>query len=777
MKEKRIEMLSIDIITTAQLLENLKYLGELILKIVLLYIIFRISLSLLVSLIVPIFRKRAYFYYYPNDGFYTEDRPFGLFRRIRNIRWTIKDKLVGYVKKNRGDIDNAFDHAIYLKSYGRKPVGGAIYENGVCKIYLIEHNKEGGATPVPDKPVGFIDNGKIYKYYADRESWLNDDPLDEPEFIGDCECPGRDWFGKKKWDTEGERSDEDVLQYIEEERDDATDRIGFKDSWPYFGKNCYRRKKVRTQQASNGISVQDGKTFYAMLCSKLWRFLHVYPTGWDNKAMAWGYGYCTEDWRSPFRKNEDKGTPMICRAAAALLLARYEGFVLDPDEIPQQEQKGPIPTLLLSFIIYLALYKLVLVNWAQYLLFPFMGTMLNETLILIALFFGLWLFVVHLIRCLLMERTDVLESFLEKMNLNVGVTGWMILLTVVSLCGMIVPVFWVDFEYFPIYVCGLITFVLNWAVYNSRCWPVEGYGSVRRHGGKGEYHEDDRTEGRRKKQQKMNDDKATAEGENLKEKTSGLVKDEDRVNGEEITHEVILDMSTRSVKFKDSLFFDKDKLKGLRIQNPSRRHPHGMMEGGYSKTASDMITQEVQSNNSTGAIYSKVKRMASLVNSFAIQNNLSSVEKVQLIMAICQEPNIKYLKDEECPELMIEGYNTGILNEDGKSYKDYCRFPTETLHDKHGDCDCHAALMGALLVACGFGCCYLVGDTVSGTHAAVGLEITEDLAVLKQCKEALFTKNDKYYLYIETTGRWEIGHVPAGFDKMLKGDCYPIEPN
>ena len=349
----------------------------------------------------------------------------------------IKDKMVGYVEKNRGDLDGAFDHAIYLKSYGRRPVGGAIYEDGVCKIYLIEHDKEGGSTPNLDKPVGYIDNGKIYKYYADRESWLKDERLDTPEFIGDCECPGRDWFGKKKWDTEGEKPDEDVLPHIEEEREDSVERDGFKDSWPYFRKNCYRRKKVKTKQANNGISVQDGKTFYAMLASKLWRFLHVYPTGWDNKAMAWGYGYCIENWRNPFKKDDDKGTPMICRAAAALLLARYEGFALDPDEIPQREKRGPIPTVLLSFCLYLLLFFPLFRHIAQYDLFPFMGDMLNETTNLIAWFFVLWLLIVHHIRLLLMDRTDTLESFLEKMNLNVGVMGWMVLLVLVSVFGII----------------------------------------------------------------------------------------------------------------------------------------------------------------------------------------------------------------------------------------------------------------------------------------------------------------------------------------------------
>ena len=775
MKEKRIEMLSIDNITTSQLLENLTYLGELILKIVLLYIIVRISLTLLVwlcrTLIVPIFRKGAYFYYYQNDGFYTEDRPFGLFRRIRNIRWTIKDKMVGYVEKNRGDLDGSFDNAIYLKSYGRRPVGGAIYEDGVCKIYLIEHDKEGGSTPNLDKPVGYIDNGKIYKYYADRESWLNGEPLDTPEFIGDCECPRRDWFGKKKWDTKGEKPDEDVLQYIEEERGDAEDRDGFKDSWPYFRKNCYRRKKVKTKQANNGFSVQDGKTFYAMLCSKLWRFLHVYPTGWDNKAMAWGYGYCTEDWRNPFKKNDDNGTPMICRAAAALLLARYEGFVLDPDEIPQRERRGPIPTVLLSFCIYLLLFSLFR-RIAQYDLFPIIGDMLNETTNLVALFLVLWLLIIHPIRLLLMDRTDTLESFLEKMNLNVGVTGWMVWLVIVSVCGIIASVFWIDCDYFPVFVCALITFILNWSVYNARRWPIEGYGGSLTEGSRRVYHDDDRTEGRRKKQEKD-----SSKAENQKEGVSGLTKDEDKERGEKVEHEATLNTPTRFIKFCEPLYFDLDKLKELRIQNPSRRDPQGMHEGGYTKTAAGMVEQELKSDSGEGSAYSKVLRMAALINAFSNKNKLSSIEKIQLIMAICQPPNIAYQYDELCSELMIEGHNTGILIEGGSAYKDYCRFPTESLYDKHGDCDCHALLVGALFAACGFACCYLVGDTNLGSHAAVGLEIKDDLNSLKQYQEAMFTKEGKDYLYVETAGQCSIGHVPAGFEKMLEGDYYPIEPH
>ena len=776
-------MFGIDNISISQLLEDLKYFGELILKIFLLYLIARISSALIVwiwrSLVVPIFRKRAYFYYYQNDGFYDEERPLGLFRRIRNIRWTIKDKMTGYVEKNRGDLQGEFDNVIYLKSHGRQPVGGAIYEDGVCKIYLIEHDKEGGSIPDLDKPVGYIDNGKIYKYYADRESWLNDVPLDKPEFIGDCECPRRDWFGKK-WPTDGEKPDEDVLPHInKDERTEIANEdgaCGFSSRWPYFRKNCYRRKKVRTKWANNGISVQDGKTFYAMLSSKLWRFLHVYPTGWDCKAMAWGYGYCTEDWRNPFKKNDDQATPLICRAAAALLLARYEGFVLDPDEIPQRERRGPIPTVLLSFCVYVLLFPFFQ-KIAKYMLFPFMGSMLNETTVLIGLFFVLWLLVIHPIRCLLMERTDSLESFLEKLNINIGVTGWMVWLVVVSVFGIVASVFWIGYEFFPIYISALTAVTLNWSVYNATRWPIEGFYGGKKNNGKREDCNDDRTEGRRKTQEKFREGKGNSQKDNQKEGTKGLSKDEDLGKGVKKDQEAVINTPTRFLKFNEPLYFDEEKLVNLRIQNPSRKEPNGMFLDGYAKTAAMMVKQEVESDNTEKCVYSKVNRLASLIESFARKHNLSVVEKIQLIMAICQPPNIDYQYDELSGELLIEGHNTGCFDEGSSAYKEYCRFPTETLYDKHGDCDCHAALVGAMFAACGFACCYLVGNTELGGHAAVGLEITEDLNSLRQYNEAIFSKDNKDYLYIETAGKCMIGHVPAGFEAMLQGnEYYPINP-
>ena len=757
-------MFGLDNITIEQLLENLKYYGELIIKIILLYIIIRISSALVVwfwrTLVVPFFKKRAYFHFYQNDGFYSEERPLGLFRRIRNVRWTIKDKMVGYVERNRGDIDKAFDHVIYLKSHGRNPVGGAIYDKGVCKIYLNYHDKEGGISPLTHKPVGYIDNGKVYKYYEDREHWLRDEPLEVPEFIGDCECPGHDWFGRKKWETEGEKPDEDVLPYIEEERVDASDRDGFTDSWPYFRKNMYRRKKVRTKQMSGGISVQDGKTFYAMLSSRLWRFLHVYPTGWDNKAMAWGYGYCTEDWRNPFRNHDDDGTPMICRAAAALLLARYEGFVLAPSEIPQEEKRGPVPTVLLSFCLYLLLFPFF-ERIAKYLVFPFLGTMLNEAVVLVALFFVLWLFIVHPIRCLLMNRTDALEAFLAKLNTNVGVTGWMVLLVTVSCLGILASIFWIDYRFFPVYVCALITCVLIWSVYNARRWPIESYvGSTRTLGDDDGPHEEE-TEGRRKKK----DRRHSKDNKGL----TGLGKDEDQENGVEKPQDAYLITPTRHLHFNESLFFNENKLLELRKRNPFRA---SWAAGGksYQAIAAGMVEQELKSKESEDGIYTKINRMAALVDAFSVKHRLSSIEKIQLIMALCQPTNIDYQYDELCDELLIE--EDRLIN-----FAEYCRFPTETLHDKKGDCDCHAALAGALFAACGYPCCYLIGKALDCSHAALGLEITDDLKALRQYKDAVFSKGNKDYLYIETAGKCSIGQVPPGFEEMLQGDLCPIEPN
>ncbi|MGP1447828.1 MAG: hypothetical protein ACTTKO_09970 [Candidatus Limimorpha sp.] len=734
------------------LISSLIHYGEWILYIILSYFVLRVSSAIIVwvwrTLLVPIFEKRAYFYSYNNDGlFYNERRLFGLFRLRRNTRWLIKDKLVGYVVRKRGAKEDSEDsNTIYLRNHGKTPVGQAKMEEGVCKIILNRFDAEGGITPMDDRPVGYVANdGRIYKYYENRSAWLRDDKLEEPALIGQCELPRR---RKGKLDkTGGEVNDADVLEYITWDNDAANPKnersvrcdendhvVGMDDSWYYFRKNWHRMKRVRSRLMKDGTPVADGARFpYAFLRSKLWRFLQVSPIDWTYKSMAWGYGYCTEAWRNPFQEKDDKNTNLILRAAAALLLARKEGFDLYEDEVGQREMRGPAPTALLSLCLYLPLYPLF-EKIAGCLLFPFMGKMLNEIAILVGLFFVLWLLIVHPIRCILMEKRDGLEIFLQLLNANVGVTRWMRILVVACIAGIIASIFWLDYLYFPIYGVALIALIVNWFVFPARTWYIDGY---------------------------LMNDNGQAE------------TDEDEANGEKVEHKVHLNTPTKNLVFKTCLYFDMDKLKELRSRNPFRESISLFGSSSYQDCAVGMISHEY----SDESYYSKLKLMKSRINDFASKNNMSAVEKAQLIMLLAQPDNVQYAFDHDCPELLLGDEKCNLLEDDkqGKGFREYCRFPTETMHDKRGDCDCHAAFVAALFAACGYPCCYICADIKQEGHAAVGLLITDDLKVFVK-GNLTFKWEGKSYLYIETAGKgWHIGEIPPGFQDMLLGAAAVVD--
>ena len=217
-------------ITITDLLSTLHGFGIIILKLALLYVVMRIGSALFVwiwrTLIVPIFEKRAYFFSYNKEGvFYNERKILGLFRFGRNFRSRINDTLVGYIATKRGKTnENSDSNRIYLRRRRREYVGEAKAKTNykgesVCEIFLTMPDAEGG-TEINPNPVGYVDkDGKIFKYYANRDQWRKNIKLDEPEFIGQCETPK----AKKgeKFQTGGERDDVDVLQYIQWEANES----------------------------------------------------------------------------------------------------------------------------------------------------------------------------------------------------------------------------------------------------------------------------------------------------------------------------------------------------------------------------------------------------------------------------------------------------------------------------------------------------------------------------------------------------------------------------
>lgn len=697
------------------------------------------------SLIVPIFQRRAYFYAFKEDedGFYVE-KPIKIlwFRLRRNKRWALQKDLVGYVAKRTGGSEQdeggnaaqaendifftSFTHKTHVGQVNRPaertiPGGGTMR---ICEVILKRSNLEGDTYY--DTPVGFInDKGEVYKYYKDRNAALKGRKLEEPVLIGYARSPHLD--ERKSFPGSYDTDAEAAVDGIE----DTNEAIR---EWFFFRKR--KRSKVKSQK----IKAQNTNKGFLALWTAGWRVLHAHliDTNPERKQRPWGVGYAVEDfWRNIFTKDAE-GFSLDARAVAALLLAEKEGFYLREGEQGAEGNKGLWPTALLALVCYLCAFPFLnrwtaLSEWFEGLFYGIVGSEISKVIALILVFFGIWL-IVHLIRLLFYDATDRFESLLNKMNNNVGTSQWNTELIIVSAIGLILSIFVVDYLFFPIFFCALIVFIGQRVVFPPVSWPVEF-----------PYDE--------------------SEDQSDEEETNDGDEDYDEL----IEHSASIFSMGMDCELKFKVPYKLAGLKGLRAANPFR-------EGNtpdYSQRVHDMIEKEFG-----GEIYSKVKYVKDRIDRFVSKHHLSYIEKVNLILKLSQPNKIPYEYDSCCPELLpqidepqpdpalLENRRDG---KEGMGYIEYCRYPSETLHDKRGDCDCHAALAVGLLAACGVRCCYFTNETDNGTgHAAFGIEVNEDTKQFLQ-KNNCLTYNDVNFIYAEATvDNCVIGEVPPGYGDMLK---------
>lgn len=144
-------------------------------------------------------------------------------------------------------------------------------------------------------------------------------------------------------------------------------------------------------------------------------------------------------------------------------------------------------------------------------------------------------------------------------------------------------------------------------------------------------------------------------------------------------------------------------------------------------------------------------------------HHLSKWDRIQSILGFCQEPNIAYEYDDS---------DRSVKTLDKKIQSDYWRYPLETLHDKMGDCDCHAILAASLFYTLGFDCCLIGIETTEGSHMALGVKPPSRDAMLPD-KTSFTHSGDKYY-YCETTGAWWVGEIPPGVKMDSLEVMWPI---
>lgn len=699
------------------------------------------------SLIVPIFQRRAYFYIYKVDdeGFYIEKPLRILWHRLwRNKRWALQTALIGYVAKRTGGSESdaggsslQAENDIFFTSLSHKthvgqvkspaektiPGGGKMR---ICEVILKRSNVEG--DKYYDAPVGFInDKGEVFKYYRDRKAALKGQMLQEPVLIGYARAPQlqerKNFPGS--YDTDVEAAG-------------CIDSTSSSSEWFFFRKR--KKSKVKAQKVTSGTTIKGFIYFWAAG----WRVLHAHLAGDMARIMRpWGVGYAEEDF---WGNNKAAGFSLDARAVAALLLAEQEGFYLRDAEQGSEGTKGMWPTALLSLVCYLCSFPF-LNNWSalEHWFEGLVGPQISKVLALILLFFAIWL-VVHTFRMLCYDATDRFESFLYKMNSNVGTSNWNTELIIVSVLGLILSVFVVDYLFFPIFFCALIAIVGQRIVYPPKPWdvdnPFDGF--------------DDEEDGE--------------DDDNVDEKEQDF--------DEEVEHSATIFTTRSSLSLNFKIPYKKDQLKSLRASNPFR-------DGNTSEYA-ERVKQMIEKEYG-GIVYSRIKYVKERIERFVVKHHLSYLEKINLILKLSQPENIIYHHDWNSEELLPQWDepvpNKSLLKtrddgKDGFGYEEYCRYPTETMYDKRGDCDCHAALAVGLLAACGIRCCYFTNQTNKGTgHAALGIEVNEELRNLVSHKN-VFTYKEKTYIYAEATGaNCGIGEVPSDFEDMLRtenGGTYAV---
>lgn len=733
----------------SDLLMTIASLGQLVIKLLLLYFIWVILSWIIRTFVIPFFERRAYFYKYSFDIWYFEKfRKFlWVFKWGRNKRWAIHRTLIGYVTRKafRDNQDDASNDIYTVGYFGRERIGQAKFINGVCNIILRKTNAQGDEFNDND-PVGYIDKtGKIFKYFMNRKAMLNGDKLKTPVFIGQCEDPRL--LKKKEYKTKGEESDDATLPHITDVRsieaeEEGMPRLG--DTWFSFRENYPDNKNetgvVKTICLKSSGAVPDGRKRPVGL--GLWRYLQVFAFPWDYKRLAWGYGYCKEDFlRMPLKEN-DNGIRLINRAGAALLLIEQEGFLDYEDEKVRDNRKGMAATALLSLCMYyLGFYWLWLaVNSFE--IFPFLGTMLSRIAGMVLLFFFIWL-VIHTLRKVLFDITPRFERFLEMLNRNTGVIGWVSFILGLSFAGLCFSFFIIAYPFAALFFCTFVAALVNRVAFKQRKWEVDDPFKKRRK--EDDDHREDDNE---------DDEPIPADDLEIRE------------------YKWHLSSAIKSIQNKFELQFSRNNMVELRLQNPFRQHWTGE---NYAARVVSMIQDEF---NKPG-LHSKIRAAKARLNKIAADEDLSYLDKIHLIVSFSQPPNLEYEFDHECLELVVDRQSipSELLenpesSDSDKGFKEYCRFPTESLYDKRGDCDCHAAITAALLAACGITSCYITGNVNDGTgHAAVGVECTSELLrFMKHNNYFLDYETGIKFLYVETTGsQSKIGDIPAGFENMLNG--------
>ena len=195
-----------------------------------------------------------------------------------------------------------------------------------------------------------------------------------------------------------------------------------------------------------------------------------------------------------------------------------------------------------------------------------------------------------------------------------------------------------------------------------------------------------------------------------------------------------------------TLEFKTEDIEQLREENPFNTYGQQGDTHTYDGNIKDMFARITKENG-----MAHILQIADYIKSTVEEAGLTELALIQFALDFVQEPNIRYVVDEQ-------SHSINFANE-------YMRFPDEVLFDKEGDCDCKSSLAAAIFHALGYNVVVMLSENIG--HAAIGIELKEEWLKELQVDDvdkSVKEYNGKKYLYCETTGDgYRIGQIKDSY--------------
>ena len=440
----------------------------------------------------------------------------------------------------------------------------------------------------------------------------------------------------------------------------------------------------------------------------------------EPAATAYYYG---------FHSSAKDYLPAEARACAYALLSggtkkrKYTEFFKD-------QPYGWGDTALLTSFIYTILFLVLYTVNTAILQMPLLGDDIAAVSILIAFYYVLWA-LVRLVKIDSIETSNSFQKRLDLFNKNLGLSVSNYTIIVLCIISIYFSLTVYDFDFIPLIWAIMWGVIVNMQLKGANAkWLISTTFNEKND------EEDD--------------------GEEIKNPPGDISR----------TYEWELDhtYSTQRLHGSLTLYFTGQEMADVRQCNPFFAQRKDKSDKEYILDMFNFLKEHKR-------FLARTKYIAKYIHDTIVKNNLTPIDEIQFTLDFVQEPNITFVKNENCK----------VVNH----YKDYIRYPDETLYDKEGDHNSKSLLAAALFCTMGHNVMYLTSRKYQ--HAAIGIEVraqeVENGWYGSDIEEKIIRENGKCYIYCETTGdRFRIGKTIDGmsineFDEKVLFETESDEAN